>query len=102
MYASVDMPEDPKINMMHHFMEVNKIMNERVMEPQLKQYILNETSQIRNTPWETYHYPDNTLVLYQDDSMIYNLFSIVRCVFPTTVIIPALYDTIQDFKAENV
>ncbi len=34
--------------------------------------------------------------------MIYNLFSIVCCTSPTTVIIPALYDTIQDLIRQKM
>jgi hypothetical protein len=70
---------------------------------QPRRFILYETSQIRDTPWATYHHTDNTLALYQleDWDMIQALFSIVRCASPTTVIIPALYDTIQYLERQK-
>jgi hypothetical protein len=44
----------------------------------------------------------NVPVLYQDDDMIYNLFSVVRCASPIDVIIPALYNTIQDLTRQKM
>jgi hypothetical protein len=109
MYASVDWSEDPKIEMVRKCLEANKEMNESVAQYQRtlnlhlsRRQVFYETSEIRDTPWAMYHYSDKIhALLHKDWDVVYNLFTNVLRASPTTVIIPALIDTIQELERQK-